>query len=64
MPTQVFFAHFVLTRAHPRRISRSVTHPEIALGQTRLTSEFFGDELPEKKLQLVGMSILLIPVKP
>src|SRR6185437_8800524 len=47
-------------RAHPGITSRSVTHPEIAPGQARLTSEFFGDRLPEKKLQLVGMSILLI----
>jgi hypothetical protein len=38
-----------------------VTNPEIALDQARLTSEFFGDGLPKKKLQLVGMSILLIP---
>jgi hypothetical protein len=44
------FSHFVLTRAHPRRTSRSVTHSEIALGQACLTSEFFGDGLPEKKL--------------
>uniref|UniRef100_A0A0E0R073 Uncharacterized protein n=1 Tax=Oryza rufipogon TaxID=4529 RepID=A0A0E0R073_ORYRU len=41
-----------------RRISRSVTHPKIALGQARLISEFFRDRLPEKKLQ--DMSILLI----
>ena len=40
--------------------SRSVTHPQIAPGQARLTSEFFGDRLPEKKLQLIGISILLI----
>ena len=59
-PTPVFSAHFVVTRAHPGRTSRSVTHPQISLGQARLTSEFFGDQLPEKKLQLVGMSILLI----
>jgi hypothetical protein len=32
----------------------------ITLGQARLTLEFFGDGLPEKKLQLVGMNILLI----
>ena len=32
----------------------------IALGQARLTSELFADGLPEKKLQLIGMSILLI----
>ena len=32
----------------------------IAPGQARLTSELFADGLPEKKLQLIGMSILLI----
>ena len=58
--TQVFSAHFVLTRAHPGRTFRPVTHTQISPGQARLTSEFFGDRLPEKKLQLVGMSILLI----
>jgi hypothetical protein len=36
----------------------------IALGQARLTLEFFADELPEKKLQLIGMSILLILLSP
>src|SRR4051812_47115169 len=40
--------------------SRSVTHPRIALGQARLTLEFFSNELPEKKLQLVGMGFLSI----
>jgi hypothetical protein len=59
-PIQVFFAHFVLTHAHPGRTSWLVTHPEIALDQARLTLEFFGDGLLEKKLQLVGISILLI----
>ena len=63
-PTYVFSAHFVLTRAHPGSISRSGTHPEIAPGQARLTSEFFRDRLPEKKLQLVGMSILLTLLSP
>jgi hypothetical protein len=32
----------------------------ITPGQARLTLEFFRDGLPEKKLQLVGKSILLI----
>ena len=36
----------------------------IALGQARLTLELFVDELPEKKLQLIGMSILLILLSP
>jgi hypothetical protein len=44
----------------PEKTSRSVTHPEIAPGQTRLTLEFFADGLPEKKLQLSGISMLLI----
>ena len=35
-----------------------------SLHQARLTSEFFGDWLLEKKLQLVGMSILLILLSP
>ena len=50
-PTLVFSAHFVLTRAHPGRTSRSVTHPQIAPDQARLTSEFFSNEFPENKLQ-------------
>ena len=33
-------------------------------GQARLTLEFLRDELPEKKLQLVGTSILLILLSP
>jgi hypothetical protein len=40
--------------------SRSVTHPKIAPGQACLTLEFFADGLPEKKLQLSGISMLLI----
>src|SRR6185312_9888639 len=60
----VFSVHIVLTRAHPGRTSRSVTHPQISPGQARLTSEFFGDQLPEKKLQLIGMNILLILLSP
>ena len=62
--TLVFSAHFVLTRAHPGTSSRSVTHPWSAPGQARLTSEFLPDELPEKKLQLVDMSILSILLSP
>ena len=63
-PTHIFSAHFVLTRAHPGITFRTVTHPQIAPGQARLTSEFFEELLPEKKLQLVGMSILLILLSP
>jgi hypothetical protein len=33
--------HFVLTCAHPGTISRSVTHPQIAPGQARLTWSTF-----------------------
>ena len=36
----------------------------IALGQARLTLKFLRDGLPEKKLQLVGTSILLILLSP
>src|SRR6185369_8824123 len=61
---QIFSTHFVLTRTHPGRTSWSVTHPQIAPGQAHLTSDFFGDQLSEKKLQLVGMSILLILLSP
>ena len=35
-----------------------------APGQARLTSKFLPDELPEKKLQLVDMSILSILLSP
>src|SRR6266540_2586430 len=63
-PTLVFPAHFILTRAHPGRTSRSVTHPQIAPGQARLTWRFFGDELSEKKMHLIGMSSLINPIKP
>jgi hypothetical protein len=37
-----------------------VTHPKIALGQTRLTLEFFTGGLSEKKVYLGGVSILSI----
>jgi hypothetical protein len=40
-PTLVFSVHFILTHAHPGRTSRSVTHPQIALGQARLTQSSF-----------------------
>jgi hypothetical protein len=57
-PTLVFSVHFVLTHAHPGITSRSVTHPQIAPG------EFFSDELPEKKVYLIDMSILSILLSP
>jgi hypothetical protein len=40
-PTLVFSVHFVLTRVHPGKTSRSVTHHQIALGQARLTWSSF-----------------------
>lgn len=59
-PTDIFSAHFVFTCAHSRRISGSATHLGIAPDQTCLTLEFFRDEILNKNLQLVSMSILLI----
>jgi hypothetical protein len=44
----------------PGKTSRSVTHPKTALGQARLTPEFFAGGLPKKKVYLGGMSILSI----
>jgi hypothetical protein len=52
----VFRAHFVLTRAHPGRTSQSVTHRS---QPSTLNFGVFSDGPPEKKLQLVGMSILI-----
>jgi hypothetical protein len=60
-PTHVFPAHFVLTHAHTGRTSRSVTHRS---KPSTLNIGVFSDGLPEKKLQLVGMSILINPIKP
>jgi hypothetical protein len=40
----VLSAHFVLTYARLERTSQSVTHPQVAPGQARLTSELFEDE--------------------
>lgn len=56
----VFPAHFVLTCAHPRSTSQSVTHPQITPSQARLTLRFFADGLPENKEFLVDMSSLSI----
>jgi hypothetical protein len=61
-PTHVFPAHFVLTHAHPGRTSRSVTHH--SKPSTLNFGGFLVDGLPEKKLQLVGMSILTNPINP
>jgi hypothetical protein len=44
----------------PGKTSRSVTHPEIASSQARLTSEFFAGGLLERKVYLDGISILSI----
>jgi hypothetical protein len=52
--------HFCAHLCTPRKTSRSVTHPEISLGQARLIPEFFTDEFSKKKVYLGGMSILSI----
>jgi hypothetical protein len=44
----------------PEKTSRSITHPNIALGQACLTYKIFRDKLPKKKMCLIGMSILSI----
>lgn len=62
-PTYIFYAYFVITHTHPESTSQSVTHAENALGQAHLTSKFFRDELPKNKLQLVGVSIPVNPIK-
>jgi hypothetical protein len=60
-PTHVFSVYFVLTHAHSGRTSQSVTHCSKA---STLNFGVFCDEHPEKKLQLIGMSILINPIKP
>jgi len=62
--TPVFSTYFVLSRVNPQKTSWSVTHPKNALGQVYFTSEFFANRLLEKKLQLIGTSILLILLSP
>jgi hypothetical protein len=54
----------ILSSLVPQKTSRSVTHPEIALGQAHLTPEFFTGGLTEKKVYLCGISILSNPIKP
>ena len=54
----VFSAHFVLTHAHPRATSRSVTHPDTTPSWASLTLEFCPNRLPEKKEFLIDMSSL------
>jgi hypothetical protein len=54
---------FLVTFSHlcaPEKSSQSVTHPEIALGQTCLTLKFFAVGLLKEKVYLDGMSILSI----
>jgi hypothetical protein len=43
-----------------KKTSWSITHPEIAPGQARLTLKFFAGGLPKKKVYFGGMSILSI----
>jgi hypothetical protein len=52
--------HFYPHLCTPRKTFWSVINPKIALGQARLTPEFFAGGLPKKKVDLGGMSILLI----
>jgi hypothetical protein len=49
--------HFCPHLCTPRKTSRSVTHPKIALGQAHLTLEFFAGGILEKKVYLGDMSI-------
>jgi hypothetical protein len=60
-PTHVFPAHFVLTHAHLGRTYQLVTHRS---KPSTLNFGVFSDGLPEKKWQLVGMSILMNPINP
>jgi hypothetical protein len=52
--------HFCPHFAHPRILSGRSPIIKLLQGSVRLTLEFFADELPEKKLQLSGISMLLI----
>jgi hypothetical protein len=63
-PTLVFSVHFVLTCAHPGTTS-PVGHPSSNCSRpSTLNLEFFSDELLEKKVYLVDMSILSIILSP
>jgi hypothetical protein len=62
--SQVLSAYFVLTRAHLGRTFRSVTHPKIALGQARLTSEFFWRWASGKEVTTYRYEYPINPVKP
>jgi hypothetical protein len=59
-PTHVFPMHFILTHAHPGRTSWLVTH---CSRSSTLNFGVFGDGLPERKLQLIGTSVLINPIK-
>jgi hypothetical protein len=48
----------------PEKTSWSVTHPEIAPSEARLTPEFFAGGLPEKNVYLDSMNILSILLSP
>jgi hypothetical protein len=61
LPSQTNTSLFYTLCPHSGRTFRSVTHHS---RPRRLTLEFFGDGLPKKKLQLVGMSIKLILLSP
>jgi hypothetical protein len=52
--------HFYIHLCTPEKTSWSITHPEIAPGQARLTLEFFIVGLLKKNIYLDVMSILSI----
>jgi hypothetical protein len=56
--------HFCPHLCTPGKTFRSVIHPEIALGQARLTLKLFTLGLSEKKVYINDMSILSILLKP
>jgi hypothetical protein len=58
IPTLVVHVHFVLTHAHPKPTSRSVTHPRITPSQAHLTLELFSNGSRKKKECLIDMSNL------
>jgi hypothetical protein len=62
--TLIFSAHFCPHLCTPEKTSRSVTHSEIALGQARLTPEFFGGGFPKKKLIPWWYEYSMNPIKP
>jgi hypothetical protein len=58
-PTRAFCAHFVLTQAHPRKLSGRSPIPNCSKPST-LNLEVLSRKTSEKKMHLVGMITLLI----